>query len=89
MANWQQQSIPVTSALGLILAAGIAVGIASRSLWWGIAATLLQVAAAWSGFKVVLSMAMTQHAMLKAAVERMEKKLDTLSAAKEERRGNR
>lgn len=43
MANWSRQSIPVTSAVRLVLAAGITMGIASRSLWRGVAATLCRL----------------------------------------------
>jgi len=89
MWNVQSYSVSLNSVAVLFVLAGIAVGCASHSLWWGVAATLVLAAGAWSGFKAMQFTACAQSRMVIAAVERLEKKLDALAAAAEQHKTGR
>lgn len=84
MTNEHRRSIPVTSVAWLILAAGIAVGIGARSLWWGVSAAVVLFTGAWCELKAAQATAGIQDMMLRGALDRLEKKLDTLAGAASE-----
>ena len=85
MWNERSYSVSLNSVGVLFVLVGLAVGFASHSLWWGVAAILALVAGAWVGFKAMQFTVGAQSRMVNAAVERLEKKLDTLAAAATER----
>lgn len=89
MWNVQSYSVSLNSVAVLFVLAGIAVGCANHSLWWGVAATLGLTAGAWSGFKAMQFTVGAQSRMVIAAVERIELKLDALAAAAEKQRTDR
>ena len=85
MWNERSYSVSLNSVGVLFVLAGIAVGFASHSVWWGVAAILALVAGAWVGLTAMQFTVGAQSRMVIAAVERLEKKLDTFAAAATER----